>query len=173
MSQIQFNVTLDVDSPKHLEAAIHFLTVLKDGVQDEPSSPNVPIEAQKPVEEKPKRKRRSKAEIEAAKKKEEPTSAPTEKEEEKKEPAPAPEVKKEDPTPAPVEKAEEKKEPQITLVELRKFANEVVKAGGGNAAQNERRQAIKAKLTEFDAPNFTLLKEEKYDDFKAFLDGIK
>lgn len=53
--------------------------------------------------------------------------------------------------------------PIATLEEIRELLSKKVV---------EHREEVKAKLTEFDAKNLTLLSEEHYDEFKEFLNSL-
>ena len=164
----QMNFSIELDNERHVTAAIAFLQALQTGEVAKPqvetalkeelpvkqiseiASVPVPEKTEPAETEKPKkRKRRTKAEIETEKAAESQEAEQESQNEAKAE-----------------EKSEAKEEPTITLPGLRKLANEKI------AANPDNRVKIKDELTACDSPNFSLLKPEKYDQFKAFLDKL-
>lgn len=114
------------------------------------------VEAVKEIEEKPKSRRRTKAEIEADKAKEE-ESAPVKETPKNIEKA---EVTKAELTPA-IEK--EKEEGELTLTDVREMLSTKVE---------DHRDVIKVKMGELGAKSVSSLSEEHYQEFHEFLESL-
>lgn len=146
MQTLEIKVSVDITNPEHMAAASQFLATLG-GIK----TPTATLEVVKDEPAKPKRKRRTKAEIEADKAaKETPESTPTS-------------TDAETQAGNQTEEDNEGDAPTYKIADVRTKLSEKVGA---------HRAAIKDKLKELEAKNVSSLKEADYGTFMDFLNGL-
>ena len=154
MSQIKFEMSLDIKDQKTVKAFADFLNIVAESTPAEQTTSEAKEEAKsdEPVKTAPKRASRAKVQTEA------------------KEEAKAPEVasnvedKEADDAPSTEEvtdtKTETKTAPSVSLDDIRSNMSKKVA---------DHREALQKKLKEFGAKNITTLPEDKYDEFNQFI----
>ena len=136
MQKLKINVTIDITNAEQMQAAQMFLAAF--------SGTSAPVaQQQQPKEEKPKRTRRTKAQIEADKAAKEAAASTPPKEE---------------------KENTEEQSGSYTIGQVRTALSEKV---------NDHRAAIKEKLKELGATKVSTMKEEDYAPFMEFLKGLK
>lgn len=157
MSQIKFEMSLDIKDQKSVKAFADFLNIVAGSapVEQTASEAKEEAKADEPVKTAPKRASRAKAQTEAK----EDTKAPEDINNDtapEKDEAGSAETKVAD----AVAKEDNKAEPSVSLDDIR--ANMSKKVA-------DHREALQKKLKEYGAKNITTLPEDKYDEFNQFI----